>query len=103
MWECLLNVNEIKKKYDYKSIKENFLNNSSQPKLHWPKKAKYLNLIDLDLERTPLFCNQETHKIKANFILKCSITQEDEINYYQGMNYLLLFIYQALNCDEEKT
>ena len=103
MWECLLNVNEIRKKYDYKSIKEKFLNNSSEPKLHWPKKVRYLNLIDLDLERTPLFCNQETHKIKANFILKCSITKEDEINYYQGMNYLLLFIYQALNCDEEKT
>ena len=103
IWESLLNVNEIRKKYVYKKIKENFLNNSSQPKLHWPKKVKFLTLIDLDLERTPLFCSQETHKIKANFILKCSITQDDDINYYQGMNYLLLFIYQIMDFDEEKT
>ena len=103
MWEILLNVNEIRKKYDYNSIKEDFLNNSSHPNFYGPKKTRFLNLIDLDLGRTPLFCSQETHKIKANFILKCSIIIENDINYYQGMNYFLLFLYQTLNCDEEKT
>ena len=37
MWEILLNVNEIRKKYDYNSIKEDFLNNSSHPNFYGPK------------------------------------------------------------------
>jgi hypothetical protein len=96
-------VKEVQKNYDYKSIKENYINNSSKKNYYGIAKSKYLNIIDLDLERTPLFCIQETHKIKASFILKCATTIDPDINYYQGMNYLLLFLYQILNHDEEKT
>ena len=103
LWEILLNIREIRKKYDYKSIKKNYMNNSAQKNYYGQEKNSFLNVIDLDLERTPLFNSQETHKIKANFILKCALTLEPEINYYQGMNYILLFLYQVLNCDEEET
>ena len=103
LWEILLNIKEIKKNYDYNLIKKNYMNNSAQKNYYGEEKNRYLNIIDLDLERTPLFNTQETHKIKANFILKCATTIEPEVNYYQGMNYILLFLYQVLNYDEEET
>ena len=103
LWEIFLNVKEVQKNYNYKTIKENYINNSSKKNYYGIAKSKYLNIIDLDLDRTPLFCTQETHKIKASFILKCATTIDPDINYYQGMNYLLLFLYQILNHDEEKT
>ena len=103
LWEILLNVKEIRKKYNYNVIKNNYLNNSCQINYYGRQKEKYLQVIDLDLLRTSLFNSQETHKIKANFILKCSAVIEPEINYYQGMNFILLFLYQVLNYDEERT
>ena len=103
LWEICLNIKEIRKKYDYNVIKNNFMNNSAQVNYYDSEKKQFLSIIDLDLERTPLFNSQETHKIKANFILKCIATLEPEINYYQGMNYILLFLYQVLNYDEERT
>ena len=103
LWEILLNIKEIKKNYDYNLIKKNYMNNTAQKNYYGEEKKRYLNIVDLDLERTPLFNTQETHKIKANFILKCAATLEPEINYYQGMNYILLFLYQVLNYDEEET
>ena len=103
LWEILLNIKEIRKKYNYNVIKKNYLINSGQINYYGPQKRKFLEIIDLDLARTSLFNSQETHKIKANFILKCAAIIEPDINYYQGMNYILLFIYQVLNYDEERT
>ena len=103
IWEIILNIKELRKKYDYNLIKNNYMDKMSIKNFYGTEKKRFLNIIDLDLARTPLFNTQETHKIKANFILKCCATLEPEINYYQGMNYILLFIYQVLNYDEEKT
>ena len=103
IWEIILNLKEIRKKYDYNLIKKNYMNNSSQNNYYGPEKKRFLKIIDLDLDRTPLFNSQETHKIKANFILKCAATLESDINYFQGINYILLFLYQVLNYNEEET
>ena len=104
LWEILLNVQDIQKKYNYTSIKNEFINKYSQEtKDISSDKSKNLNVIDLDLERTPLFRNQKEHKIKAGYILKIASLIEPDINYYQGMNYVLLFLYQILNYDEEKS
>ena len=103
IWEELLKVDEIKNNNDYKTIKEDYMNKCSQKNFFGSDKEKSLKIVDLDLGRTPIFSVQETHKIKANFILKCAVTLDPDFKYYQGMNYILLFLYQILNYDEEKT
>ena len=103
IWEILLKIDEIQKNYNYQTIKEDYMNKSSQQNFYSTDRDKFLKIIDLDLGRTPIFSIQETHKIKANFILKCALTIDPEFKYYQGMNYILLFLYQMLDYDEEKS
>ena len=104
IWEIFLNIEQIKKKYNYSEIKKNFLenNNNSNKELN-PTKKKNLSIIDMDLERTPLFRDNKNHRDKASIILKCISTLESSIDYYQGMNFIILFLYQILGHDEEKT
>ena len=100
IWEIVLNIKEIKKKYNYNEIKNRF----SQMKLEKDSPLiKKLSIIDLDLGRTPLFRENEMHNKTACNILKCIGILENAIDYYQGMNFMLLFLYQILDYDEEKT
>ena len=98
IWEIFLNIKEIKKKYNYAEIKAKYL------KRDIPKgKEKNFSIIDLDFSRTPLFREDKNHNQMGSTALKCVCSLESNIDYYQGMNFVLLFLYQLLNYDEEKT
>lgn len=103
IWAIFLNIKEIQKRYNYSLIKKNFLEKVNNPNIKDSEKMKALTIIDLDLDRTPLFRIDEKHKNTASMILKCVCILETTIDYYQGMNFVLLFLYQILNYNEEKT
>ena len=100
IWEIILNIKDIKKKYNYLELKEKIEENNTDD-----KNGKAYALIDLDLKRTPLFREKENHKkIAANILKSANISQSKSgIDYYQGMNFIILFLYQLLEYDEEKT
>ena len=100
IWEIVLNIKEIKKKYNYSEIKNKFLQMKLDKNSPLMKK---LSIVDLDLSRTPLFRDKDFHSNVASTIFKCIGILENAIDYYQGMNFVLLFLYQILDYDEEKT
>ena len=104
--EIFLKVKEIKKKYNYSEIKKNYLENIENKEKEYgvnPAKIKNLPVIDLDLVRTPMFRTDDKKRNIASIILKSIITLKDSLDYYQGMNFILSFLYQLLEYDEEKT
>ena len=103
IWEIFLNIKELQKQYKYFEIKKNLLERMNNPNEKDKGKLKNLSIIDLDLSRTPLFRIDEKHYNTATMILKCACILESSLDYYQGMNFVLLFLYQILNYNEEKT
>ena len=104
--EIFLKVKEIKKNYNYSEIKKNYLENIVNKEKECginPTKIKNLTVIDLDLVRTPLFRTDEKQRNIASIIMKTITTLKDSIDYYQGMNFILLFLYQLLDYNEENT
>ena len=97
IWEIILEIDDIKKKYNYTELK-NSLKNIDESKV-----SKSFPVIDLDLGRTPLFRNDDNHLKAASNILKTINILDCCIDYYQGINFVILFLYQLLNHDEEKT
>ena len=98
IWEIFLNINELKTKFNYLDIKNKILNTKENEDAEVIEK-----LLNLDLSRTPLFRQNENHKKVGISILKCCSTIKGMPEYHQGMNFVLLFLYQLLNYDEEKT
>lgn len=106
IWEIFLKVKEIKKNYNYSEIKKNYLENIENKEEEYgvnPTKIKNLTVIDLDLVRTALFRTDDKHRNIASIILKSITTLKDSLDYYQGMNFILLFLYQLLDYNEENT
>ena len=97
IWEIILEIEDIKKKYNYSELK-NSLKNIDESKV-----SKSFPVIDLDLGRTPLFRDDNNHLKVASNILKTINILDCCIDYYQGINFVILFLYQLLNHDEEKT
>ena len=97
IWEIILEIEDIKKKYNYSELK-NSLKNIDESKF-----SKSFPVIDLDLERTPLFRDNNNHLKVASNILKTINILDCCIDYYQGINFVILFLYQLLDHDEEKT
>ena len=95
IWEIFLKIDEIKKQYNYSELKKIYLEKKQFTQI--------FTLIDLDLSRTPLFREEENHKKIGSSILKCINIIESCIDYYQGINFVLLFLYQLLDYDEERT
>ena len=96
IWEMLLKVNELKIKYNYQNYKNNIQNQEHQ--------NNNKSIIDLDLIRTPFFRDDEKHRNITSILLKCinEAIKDDQFEYYQGMNFIICFIYQLLDYDEER-
>jgi hypothetical protein len=104
--EIFLNIKEIKKNYNYSEIKKNYLENIENKEKEYglnPAKIRSLPVIDLDLVRTPLFRTDDKKRNIASIIMKSITTLKDTLDYYQGMNFILLFLYQLLDYNEENT
>ena len=90
IWQNILGVRELKKKYNYKDI----LSKADNPKVK--------KLITLDVARTSVKDVEKQEEIKQKLIdILFAVSQfNDDINYYQGMQYIVLFLME--NYGEEE-
>ena len=90
IWENKLKVKELKKKYKYKDI----LNKGNDEKVQ--------RLIKLDVSRTSVKDKENEKEIKNKLIdVLFAISQFNEnINYFQGMQYIVLFLMELYGEEE---
>ena len=90
IWENKLKVKDLKNKYNYKEILSRETN------------VKAKKLIEMDVTRTSVKSSENEKETKNNLInVLCAITQiNNEINYYQGMQYIVLFLMELYGEEE---
>ena len=93
----ILEIKEIKKKYNYEKIKSENLEKNKE------KNAQNIFVIEKDVMRTTFIKNNKEHFDKIKNILICFAAIFPDIGYCQGMNYVVAFLYQLLNLNEEQT
>ena len=96
LWHQILEIKKIKSKYNYEKIKKEVANKNI-------KNIDNIFVIEKDIERTNFIRNNKSHSNKIKNILACFVHIFPEIGYCQGMNYLVSFLYQLLNLEEELT
>ena len=83
IWSNILNIKELKTKYNYKEI----LDKANDPKIK--------HEIDLDVRRTNVKEDQkDLHKTKISNILYAVALCNFGIQYVQGMNFIVGFLYE---------
>ena len=55
----------------------------------------------MDLKRSIIFCAEDSYDILKRILLNVSLEYKDSIGYYQGMNYIAMFLMEAFG-DENK-
>ena len=96
IWKILLQTSKIQSQYNYNLNKEK-ANNIEYDKL---SNCDY-NIIDLDCQRTKFENNNEENKKKMNNILKTFAFTLPDINYCQGMNFIIAFFLKFIENEEE--
>ena len=107
IWRILLGYQDLKKKYNYKELKEtiitkdsnNIKNNNS---IVNDKKENEFDTIELDCIRTSFRLNQEENQKKLCNILKVATKQIPSIYYCQGMNHIASFLLVLCEENEEE-
>ena len=83
IWSNILNIKQLKTKYNYKEI----LDKANDPKIK--------HEIDLDVRRTNVKVDQnDLHKTKISNILYAVALCNFGIQYVQGMNFIVGFLYE---------
>ena len=104
LWSIMLKVETMRKFVDYETVKNimkeridknEIIKNSNE--------SKNLSTIDVDLLRTPFINKNKEHIEKTRWILRCLNYTKPEVGYRQGMSFLVLFFYQLLDYNEQKT
>ena len=104
LWKEYLQIDKIKKKFKYKDIKEVIYISIDKGVINEEiREEGNICTIDKDLLRMGF-----VQKNKNNFIILKSILVSflflfPKIGYCQGMNFVVSFLYQLLNYDEEET
>ena len=93
IWKILLNLSKIKKKFNYKKIKEEMEKNSNDI----PAK----DIILLDVQRTSFLEDINQNREKIANILKAISKESPNITYCQGMNYIAAFLLMITDDEEE--
>ena len=103
IWGLMLRINELKKEYDYKKIKENVLTLIENKQME-SKVLQNIGIIELDVARTFFLNKKEVKKYQnsVRHILVVLIYTLKDIGYFQGMNYIASFLLQIFDYDEEK-
>ena len=106
IWGYMLNVKKIQEDFNYEEEKEKVLKLINDKKIEPESKlAENFELIDLDIKRTYFkdkVDSLEYQKVVKNILLTV-INLNQDIGYYQGMNYIVAFFYQIFEYDEKKT
>lgn len=92
IWENILHIKEIKKKYNYKELLIQAEKETKQPE------------IRMDVLRTFIGTGEDMECVKQKLfnILQTIVLCNGDVKYCQGMNYIAEFIYE-LTLDEEET
>ena len=97
LWEEILEIKEIKKKYNYEKIKSENVGKNNE------KNNQNIFVIEKDVMRTTFIKNNKEHFDRIKNILICFVAIFPDIGYCQGLNYVVAFLYQLLNLNEEQT
>ena len=103
-WYKYLKIEENENNFIYKDIKSGINLSIDQKQFQiGAKQLKIMEIIQQDLQRT-LFIIQNPLKFDSfKSILNCFFFSFPQIGYCQGMNYIVSFLYQLLDNDEQKT
>lgn len=63
------------------------------------EKNPYEELIDMDLKRSMCFCSTDIENKLKRLLLNVSLEYKATIGYYQGMNYIAIFLFEAFQDD----
>ena len=96
LWHQILEIKRIKDKYNYAKIKSETIKQNI-------KNVDNIFVIEKDVQRTTFIRDNKSHFDNIKNILASFVHIFPEIGYCQGMNYLVAFLYQLLNLDEELT
>ena len=100
LWKKHLQIEQIKKEYNYKNIKKyNFVSDENIKKELNEDKF----LIEKDVFRTTFIQKNKEHINNLTSILFSFVEVFPNIGYCQGMNFVVSFLYQLLNFNEEET
>ena len=90
IWENKLKIKELKKKYNYKDI------------LGKAKNEKVKKLIKLDVSRTSVKDKEKEEEIKKKLVDVLYAVSEfnEDINYFQGMQYIVSFLMEIYGEEE---
>ena len=98
IWKILLNCKKLKEMN--KNIYENFKKELNK-KETIEKYYKVFKIIEVDINRTEFVHNKQNGSIASINILKSLQLYNIESNYYQGINYMVSYIYQNTLKEEE--
>ena len=104
LWKEYLQIEKIKKDFKYKDIKEGIYLSEEKGKINTEiREEKNIYIIEKDLSRTLFLQKNKSHFNKLKSILICFLILFPNIGYCQGMNYVVSFLYQLLDYNEEDT
>ena len=96
-WHIYLKIDKLKKSYNYKDIKLSVNMSIDQNK----KQNKSMGVVEQDLKRTLYITHDQKNYDAIKSILNCFLLTFPKIGYCQGMNFIVAFLFQLLNKDEE--
>ena len=104
LWKEYLKIEKFKKEFKYKDIKELIYISPDKDTINEELgESKNINVIEKDLLRTK-FISQNKDKLKIlKTILISFLFLFPKIGYCQGMHYIVSFLYQILDYNEEET
>ena len=97
IWNNILNINKIKKEFNYEIIKEEIKIPENLLKIN----KKNLEIVNLDLKRTYFEIDEEKNRNILNNIITSMIYSYENLNYFQGLHMLTNFIFQILGNEKE--
>ena len=104
LWKELLQIDKLKKNFKYKDIKELIYISIDKDKINEEiGEENNINVIENDLLRTIFIDKNKEHYKILKTILIGFLFLFPKIGYCQGMHYIIVFLYQILDYNEEET
>ena len=104
LWKEYLQIEKIKKDFNYKDIKEGIYLSDQKGKVNQELgEEKNIYIIEKDLLRTLFLQKNKSHFNNLKSILISFLIMFPKIGYCQGMNCVVSFLYQLLDYNEEET
>ena len=104
LWKEYLQIEKLKKEFKYKDIKELIYISPDKGTINEEiGEKKNIIVIENDLLRTNFIDQNKEHLKILKTILISFLFLFPEIGYCQGMHYLIVFLYQLLDYNEEET